>query len=137
MLALTVPGVIVATIASGSFSIDSVLTYVVLCVLAALGLWLSDLTKGKVPAIVTVITLGTLLTSPISPIAGWLVTTAKSVDFLTAITVMLTIAGLSIGKDLPALKSIGWKIIPVGTVAIAATFVLSTIVAEFALGLWH
>jgi hypothetical protein len=137
MIALTVPGVIVATIATGSFSINSVVTYIVLCVLAALGLWLSDLTKGKLPAIVTVITIGTLLTSPISPIATWLVTTAKSVDFLTAITVMLTIAGLSIGKDLPALKSIGWKIIPVGMVSIAATFVLSTIVAEFALGLWH
>jgi hypothetical protein len=137
MIALTVPGVIVATIATGSFSINSVVTYAVLCVLAGLGLWLSDLTKGRLPAIVTVITIGTLLTSPISPIAPWLVATAKSVDFLTAITVMLTIAGLSIGKDLPALRSIGWKIIPVGTVSIAATFVLSTIVAEFALGLWH
>jgi hypothetical protein len=137
MLVLTVAGVIVATIATGSFSFDSVLTYVVLCALAAFGMWLSDLTKGKVAALVTVITIGTLLTSPISPIATWLVTTAKSVDFLTVITVMLTIAGLSVGKDMPALKSIGWKIIPVGTVSIAATFVLSTIVAEFALGLWH
>ncbi|MFT4108601.1 DUF3100 domain-containing protein [Propionicimonas sp.] len=137
MAALSVAGVIVATIVTGSFSIDSVLTYVVLCAMAAFGLWLADLTKGKLPAIVTVMTLGTVLTSPISPIATWLVTIAKSVDFLTAITVTLTIAGLSIGKDLPALRSIGWKIVPVGAVAIAATFVLSTIVAEFALGLWH
>ena len=75
--------------------------------------------------------------SPISPIAPWLLAIAKSVDLLTVITVMLTIAGLSIGKDLPMLKTIGWKIIPVGTVAIAASFVLSVIVAEFALGIWH
>lgn len=137
MLVFTVAGVIVATIAAGTFSINSLITYAVLCGLTAIGMWLADLTKGKLPAIVTVITIGTVLTSPISPVAPWLLATAKSVDFLTAITVMLTTAGISIGKDLPALRTIGWKIIPVGTVAIAATFLLSAVVAEFALGLWH
>ena len=79
------------------------------------------------------------LTLPVHNVGGlpWLLAIAKSVDLLTVITVMLTIAGLSIGKDLPMLKTIGWKIIPVGTVAIAASFVLSVIVAEFALGIWH
>lgn len=50
---------------------------------------------------------------------------------------MLTIAGLSLGKDLPLLRSIGWKIVPVGIVALVASFVLSAIVAEVALGFWH
>jgi hypothetical protein len=80
--------------------------------------------------------VGALLTSPISPVAGWFTTVSDTIDFLSLITVMLTIAGLSLGKDLPMLKSIGWKIIPVGTVAITASFILSAIVAEFALGLW-
>lgn len=39
--------------------------------------------------------------------------------------------------DIPLLKTIGWKIIPVGLVAITASFLLSTVIAEFALGLWH
>jgi hypothetical protein len=50
---------------------------------------------------------------------------------------VLTFAGLSLGKDIPALKAIGWKIIPVGIVAIASSYILSVIVAEFALGMWH
>jgi hypothetical protein len=57
--------------------------------------------------------------------------------FLSIATVMLTLAGLSLGKDIPLLKNIGWKIIPVGLVAVTASFLLSTVIAEFALGLWH
>jgi hypothetical protein len=104
--------------------------------LVAGGIGLAKLTRGKLPAVIIVMTVGALLTSPISPLAGWFAAVTNTVDFLSLITVMLTIAGLSLGKDLPMLKSIGWKIIPVGTVAITASFILSAIVAEFALGLW-
>lgn len=129
-------GILVATIAAKSFSFDTVITYALLCGLVALALWVARVTRGRVPAIIVVITVGALLTSPVSPIATWLTTVSASVDFLSVITVMLTIAGLSLGKDLPMLRGIGWKIIPVGTVAIAASFLLSAVVAEFALGLW-
>ncbi|MDI3279596.1 DUF3100 domain-containing protein, partial [Arthrobacter sp. AL08] len=69
--------------------------------------------------------------------AAALTAVIKTVDFLSIATVMLTLAGLSLGKDIPLLKNIGWKIIPVGLVAITASFLLSTVIAEFALGLWH
>ncbi|MFT3889767.1 MAG: DUF3100 domain-containing protein [Arachnia sp.] len=130
-------GLVIAMIASKSFSIDMVLTYVVLSVMVALSVLLAQATKGKVPALITVITLGTLLSSPISPIAPWLLGIATSVDFTTVITVMLAIAGLSMGKDLPMLRQIGWKIIPVGFVVIAATFLASTVIGEFVLALLH
>jgi hypothetical protein len=50
---------------------------------------------------------------------------------------MLTLAGQSQGKDIPQLRTIGRNINPVGLVAITASFLLSTVIAEFALGLWH
>ena len=53
------------------------------------------------------------------------------------ITMLLAVAGLSLGKDLPMLKGIGWKIIPVGIVAIVASFLMAAVIAEFALGMWH
>ncbi|WFR68562.1 hypothetical protein P9139_10770 [Curtobacterium flaccumfaciens] len=84
-----------------------------------------------------VTTLGALATSPISPIGAWLVEVIDTVDFLSICTVVLTIAGLSLGKDLPKLRSIGWKIVPVGLVAIVTSYLLSVVVAEFALGLWR
>ena len=133
---ISAAGLVVAAVAAKSFSFDMLITYVLLCALVSIALGVARLTRGRVPAIIVVITVGALLTSPISPAAAWLAGVTASVDFLSIITVMLTIAGLSLGKDLPMLKSIGWKIIPVGTVAIAASFLLSAVVAEFALGLW-
>lgn len=133
---ISVAGIVVAGIATKTFSLDTVITFALLAALVAAGLGVAKATRGKVPAIIVVMTVGALLTSPISPIAPWLTGVSASVDFLALITVMLTIAGLSLGKDLPMLRSIGWKIIPVGIVAITASFVLSAVVAEFALGLW-
>ena len=136
LLVFSITGLAVATIAKKSFSFDMVLTFVVLSLLVALSIGVSKLTRHKVPAIVTAMTLGALCTTPISPFAHWLTHTAESVPFLSIITGMLTIAGLGIGKDLPLLKGIGWRIIPTGIVAIAASFILATVVAEFALGAW-
>ncbi len=136
LVVFSVTGLVVAVIAKKSFSFDMVLTFVVLSLLVALSIALSKLTRHKVPAIVTAMTLGALATTPISPFAGWLTHIAESVPFLSIITGMLTIAGLGIGKDLPLLKGIGWRIIPTGIVAIAASFILATVIAEFALGAW-
>lgn len=132
---LSFAGLVTASIVRKGFSFDMVLTYAVLAGMVALGLWVSTVTKGKVPALIVVITLGCLATVPGVPTAPWLIATSASVDFLSVITLMLAIAGLSIGKDLPMLKEIGWKILPVGFVVIGATFLASTVIAQFVLGL--
>lgn len=129
-------GIVVAAIAARSFSWDMVITYALLAALVALGIGVARLTRGKVPALIVVSTLGVLSTAPISPIAPWVLGVSESVDFLSVITVMLTVAGLSIGKDVPMLKTIGWKIIPVGIVVIAATYIASTTIAHFVLMAW-
>lgn len=126
---------LVAIVATRTFSFDMVITLAVLAAFVAVSIGISKLARGKLPAIIVVITLGMLLTSPISPIADWLVAVSASVDFLAMITVMLAVAGLSMGKDLPMLRQIGWKIVPVGIVVIGATFIASTLIAEFVLGL--
>ncbi|KXC07353.1 DUF3100 domain-containing protein [Microbacterium hominis] len=136
VLIISAAGLVVAAIAARSLSVNTVITYAMLTILVLAGLGAARITRGKVPAIIVVMTAGALLTSPLSPIASWVTGAAASVDFLALITVMLTIAGLSLGKDLPMLRSIGWKIIPVGIVSITASFLLSAVVAEFALGLW-
>lgn len=133
---ISAAGLVVAGISTKSFSVDMVLTFALIAALVAAGLGIAKITRGRVPAIIVVMTVGAFLTSPISPIAAWLTGVSASVDFLALITVMLTIAGLSLGKDLPMLRSIGWKIIPVGIVSITASFLLSAVVAEFALGFW-
>jgi hypothetical protein len=137
MAVLVVAGTVVNTIATGTFSWSVVVGYLVLAVLVAIGQAVARLTRGKVGAMVTVITVGALVSSPLSPVADQLLGVVNGVDFLAVCTLVLTIAGLSLGKDLPMLRAIGWKIIPVGLVAIAASYLLSVVVAEFALGLWN
>ncbi len=132
-----VVGVLTASLAAHGFSWTIVAGYAVMTALLAIGVGTAKLTRGKVAPLFTIITLGALLTSPVSPVAAWVVEVVGSVDFLSIATVVLTIAGLSLGKDLPKLRGIGWRIVPVGIVAVAASYLLSTVVAEFALGLWH
>lgn len=135
LVILSVAGLITASIVHKGFTFDMVLTYLVLAGGVAFALWVESVTKRKVPALIVVITLGLVATIPGVPTAPWLLATAASVDFLSVITLMLAIAGLSIGKDLPMLREIGWKILPVGFVVIAATFLASAVIAQFVLGL--
>lgn len=135
--ALLVVGTVVSSIAAGGFSWSIPAGYALMAVLVLIGLGVYRLTRGKLASLIVVSTLGALVTSPVSPVGPWLVEVIDTVDFLSICTVVLTIAGLSLGKDLPKLRSIGWKIVPVGLVAIVTSYLLSVVVAEFALGLWH
>ena len=126
-------GIVLSTVATKAFSWKIVGGYAIIGVIVLLALGLSRLTSGRIPAIVTVMTVGILATAPFSPIATFVTDFAHAVDFLSITTFVLTFAGLSLGKDLPMLRSIGWKILPVGFVAITASFVLSVLVAELVL----
>ncbi|MFT4226811.1 DUF3100 domain-containing protein [Micropruina sp.] len=137
LLILTVAGLVTASIVKKGFSFDMVITYALIAAMVGVAIWLSKLTKGKVPGLITVILIGTYITSPWFPYASWVLHTAESVDYLSVITLMLAVAGLSIGKDLPMLRQIGWKILPVGFVVIAATFLASTVIAQVVLGILH
>lgn len=111
--------------------------FVVLAVIVAIGIGLSQLTKGKIGAMFVVISLSALISTPWSPIAEPLLTLVNSVDFIALCTVVLSTAGLSLGKDLPMLKAIGWKIIPVGFVAITSAYLLASTVAQLVLTVWN
>ncbi|GIG25394.1 DUF3100 domain-containing protein [Cellulomonas denverensis] len=111
--------------------------FLVLAALVAIGLSLSRLTRGKVGAMFLVITLGALISTPWSPIQEPLLDLVNRVDFLGVCTLVLSTAGLSLGKDLPMLKAIGWKIIPVGLVSITSAYLLASTVAQLALTIWN
>lgn len=133
---LTVLGIGTAAVAAKGLSLSIVVGYVILLALVLVGIALAKVTR-KISAIVFITTIGAYISSPWFFAAEPLNAAVKTVDFLSIATVMLTLAGLSLGKDIPLLKNIGWKIIPVGLVAITASFLLATVIAEFALGLWH
>ncbi|UKA51725.1 DUF3100 domain-containing protein [Arthrobacter sp. FW305-123] len=133
---LTVLGVGTAAVAAKGLSLSILAGYGIMLALVLVSLVLAKITR-KISAIVFITTIGAYVSSPWFFGSGVLNEAVKTVDFLSIATVMLTLAGLSLGKDIPLLRNIGWKIIPVGLVAITASFLLSTVIAEFALGLWH
>src|SRR5699024_5946770 len=107
----------------------------VLVALVLLSMGLAKLTR-KISVVIWITTIGAYISSPWFFAGEWLTAQVGTIDVLSIATVMLTLAGLSLGKDLSLLKEIGWKIIPVGLVAITASFMLSAVIAEFALGYW-
>ncbi|MFL9923214.1 DUF3100 domain-containing protein [Herbaspirillum lusitanum] len=92
---------------------------------------LRTLTGKKVPAVCWVTLVAMFLTSPACPWAAAIVEITSKVNFLAVITPMLTFAGLSIAKDIPAFRKLGWRIVLVSFAANAGTFIGATLIAEF------
>ena len=92
---------------------------------------LCSATGRKIPAVCWVSLVAMFLTSPLCPWASQIVTMSNAINFLAVITPMLTFAGLSIAKDIPAFRKLGWRIVVVSFAANAGTFIGATLIAEF------
>lgn len=84
----------------------------------------------RIPAVCWVSLVAMFLTSPLCPWASQIATFSAQNDFLGVTTPMLTFAGLSIAKDIPAFRRLGWRIVLVSFVANAGTFLGATLVAQ-------
>jgi Protein of unknown function (DUF3100) len=97
-------------------------------VLAGYGMHLS--TRAKVPAVVCVSLLGIVATYPDFPMAATVVTLTGKINFLALTTPILAFAGLSIAKDMPAFRRLGWRIVVTSLSANAGTFIAATVIAQ-------
>ena len=84
----------------------------------------------KIPLVCWVSLLAVFATAPFSPLAAYVSPLAAKMTLLPLVTPVLAFAGLSLAKDLPILKQLGWRIIVVSLVANAGTFIFGTIIAE-------
>lgn len=137
-LAVTLPLVLVAMLASNivfhrSFSLNMVLGFAIMAavVLASIALkkW------ARISPIIGITTIGLFLGSPWSPVAGAITEILEPIEFLALTTPVLVLAGLGLGKDSAMLRRIGWRIVPVGLVSFAASFIVAAVIAQLALGL--
>lgn len=122
-IGIALAGMLVANVVySGGFDPRALLGFALVSAVVLLGLAIKRVIK--IPAVVGSSVLAILATSPISPVADVVLSLVDPVEFLAMTTPILVFAGLSIGKDLPALKRMGWKIVPVGMVSFAASFLV-------------
>ncbi|BEV17802.1 DUF3100 domain-containing protein [Herbaspirillum sp. DW155] len=104
---------------------------VVMLVAVAIGDLLARITGRKIPAVCWVSLVAMAITSPLFPWDAQMVAITGKINFLAVTPVMLTFAGLSLAKDLPAFRRLGWRIVLVSFAANAGTFLGATLVAEF------
>lgn len=77
--------------------------------------------------------IAVLMSSPIFPGNGYINASASVIQFAALGTPTLAYAGLALGKDLPMLKKMSWRIVIVGLAVISGTFLLATIVSQILL----
>jgi hypothetical protein len=95
------------------------------------GYCLYRFTRGKLPAVVWVSLVGMAITYPAFPYAAEIAAMTGKINFLTLSTPMLALAGLSIAKDVPAFRKLGWRIVVVSFAANFGTFIGASIIAQF------
>jgi hypothetical protein len=86
----------------------------------------------RLPAVFVLSVLAMTAGCPgVLPYSDQVIALVNKVNFLPFTTVILAMAGLSILKDLPAFRKLGWKIVVVSLAANAGTFLGATMIAEF------
>jgi hypothetical protein len=96
-----------------------------------LGWALYVLSARKLPAVIWVSLIGMALTYPAMPYAAEIAAMTGKINFLALATPILTFAGLSIAKDIPAFRQLGWRIVVVSFMANAGTFLGASLIAQF------
>ncbi|SEH25938.1 hypothetical protein SAMN02799636_00283 [Methylobacterium sp. 275MFSha3.1] len=71
------------------------------------------------------------LTYPGTPYAAEIAALTGKLNFLALATPILTFAGLSVAKDVPAFRRLGWRIVVVSFMANAGTFLGAALIAQF------
>lgn len=104
-------------------------TALIIAVVAA-GYALYVTTRRKVPAVIWVSAVGMFLSSPAFPLSAWVADVTGKMNFLALATPIITFAGLSIAKDVPAFRRLGWRIVVTSFAANAGTFLGATLIAQ-------
>ncbi|WP_296143317.1 hypothetical protein [uncultured Anaerococcus sp.] len=89
----------------------------------------------KVSAVLWISIIAILISSPISPISDFVVTSVDSLNINAIITPILAYAGVIIGKDWGAFKSVGIKGVIVSIFVIIGTFLISALLGDFFMGI--
>lgn len=102
----------------------------ILILISMAGIIAAKYLPGGIPAVAYVVTLGCIVTYPGFPGADAINKYMVKVNFLALCTPILAYAGIAIGKDLDALKKLGWRILVVSCVVFIGTYIGSAIIAE-------
>lgn len=96
-----------------------------------IGYLLYRVTFRKLPALIWVTVIGMAASYPTFPFAAEIAVLTGKINFMAITTPILAIAGLSIAKDIPAFRRLGWRIVVVSFAASAGSFIGAAVIAQF------
>jgi hypothetical protein len=118
-------------IATKAATAEALVGMIVIVACVGLGLGLAAVTATwKIPALIWVSLAAAVVALPISPVSAILIPYVAKVGLLPLVTPVLAYAGLSLAKDFPVLKALGWRIVVVSLLANAGAFLAGAIIAQ-------
>ncbi|MYW92977.1 DUF3100 domain-containing protein [Amycolatopsis rubida] len=117
------------TISTGKISMQTVLALVLLA-LVTYGAFALSKIAPRIPVLATTVVTGILVAAPFSPVSGLVAELVSGISFLSLVTPVLALAGLSLGKERAALKRLSWRVVLVALTSFTATFLLAAVVAD-------
>lgn len=126
-----VAGILLNTLGTGSMRPLDVVGVTILLVLTAVALVLAKLVPA-VPSSIWVLALATIASATFLPIGPFIASTTQNINVLFAGLPMIALIGMSLGRDVKALRSLSWKIIIVALMTFTASFVAAAVIAQVA-----
>jgi MFS superfamily sulfate permease-like transporter len=126
-----VAGILLNTLGSGSLQPLDVVGVLILLVLTAIALVLAKLVP-VVPSSIWVLALATLASATFLPVGPFIASATQHINVLFAGLPMIALIGMSLGRDVKALRSLSWKIVIVALITFTASFLAAAVIAELA-----
>lgn len=112
---------------------NAVLGMLCIIVVALISLKIKEVLPLKIPAFAWASLIALLLTTPISPVKDVLLALIKEISAGQIGTVILALAGVSIGLKLGDIRKLSWKMVIVALVVFCGTFFGSALISELVL----
>ncbi|MDE8667728.1 DUF3100 domain-containing protein [Pseudarthrobacter sp. H3Y2-7] len=126
-----VAGVLLNALGTGSTRPLDIVGVLILLAFTAIALVLAKLIPA-VPSTIWVLALATIASATFMPIGPFVASAAQNINVLFAGLPMIALIGLSLGRDVKALRSLSWKIVIVALLTFTASFVAAAVIAQVA-----
>jgi hypothetical protein len=131
---VAVCGLLINALGTKAFQPIDLVGMVALLVLTAVSILLAKKVK-VIPASVWVLGLATILSASFIPGSAALLASVKGLDVILIGLPVIALIGLTLGRDVAALKSLSWKIVVVALLTYSASFVAAAAIGQYTLHL--
>lgn len=126
-----VAGILLNALGTGSVRPLDIVGVFILLALTAVALVLAKLVPA-VPSSIWVLALATIASATFIPIGPFVASAAQNINVLFAGLPMIALIGMSLGRDVKALRSLSWKIVIVALMTFTSSFLAAAVIAQVA-----